>query len=111
MTDDDILLSHARDRKAQCADRGMITHTAFLDLHQRSLLARLERENSADVQASHYQWMIENLEQQRAIQRTRLASLLDSIRNLMGELKFSAEKAMTVLKIPPLEQEKYLKRL
>ena len=54
MTDDEILLSHARDLKKQCADRGMITHTAFLDLHQRSLLSRLERENSADVQTFYY---------------------------------------------------------
>ena len=36
-------------------------------------------ENSADVQVSHYEWMIENLEQERAVQRTRLASLMDSI--------------------------------
>ncbi len=54
MTDDEILLSHARDLKKQCADRGMITHTAFLDLHQRSLLSRLERENSADVQTFYH---------------------------------------------------------
>ena len=49
MTDDGILLSHARDLKAQCADRGMLTHTAFLDLHQRSLLASIEREQNAEV--------------------------------------------------------------
>ena len=54
MTDDDILLSHARDRKAQCADRGMLTHTAFLDLHQRSLLASIEREQSADVRTFYH---------------------------------------------------------
>ncbi len=54
MTDDEILLSHARDLKKQCADRGMITHTAFLDLHQRSLLNRLEREQSAEVQTFYY---------------------------------------------------------
>lgn len=54
MTDDEILLSHARDLKKQCADRGMITHTAFLNLHQRSLLASIERENSADVQTFYH---------------------------------------------------------
>lgn len=54
MTDDDILLSHARDRKQQCADRGMLTHTAFLDLHQRSLLASIEREQNAEVQTFCY---------------------------------------------------------
>ena len=41
----------------------------------------------------------------------REETLMNSIRNLMGELKFSAEKAMAVLKIPTVEQEKYLKRL
>ena len=54
MTDDEILLSHARDRKAQCADRGMLTHTAFLDLHQRSVLAAIEREQNADVQTFYH---------------------------------------------------------
>ncbi len=54
MTDDDILLSHARDLKRQCADRGMLTHTAFLDLHQRSLLASIEREQNAEVQTFCY---------------------------------------------------------
>ena len=54
MTDDDILLSHARDLKAQCADRGMLTHTAFLDLHQRSLLAAIEREQNADVRTFYH---------------------------------------------------------
>ncbi len=32
MTDDERLLSHARDLKQRAADRGMLTHTAFLDL-------------------------------------------------------------------------------
>ena len=54
MTDDEILFSHARDLKAQCADRGMITHTTFLDLHQRSLLARIERERNAEVQMFYH---------------------------------------------------------
>lgn len=54
MTDDELLLSHARDLKQQCTDRGMITHTAFLDLHQRSLLARLEREQRAGVQTFYH---------------------------------------------------------
>lgn len=49
MTDDELLLSHARDLKQRCADRGMLTHTAFLDLHQRSVLSRIEREQNADV--------------------------------------------------------------
>ena len=50
MTDDAILLAHGRDLKAQCADRGMLTHTPFLDLHQRSVLAAIEREQNAEVQ-------------------------------------------------------------
>ena len=50
MTDDELLLSHARDLKQRAADRGMLTHTSFLDLHQRSVLSRIERELNADVQ-------------------------------------------------------------
>lgn len=49
MTEDELLLSHARDLKQRCADRGMLTHTSFLDLHQRSVLSRIEREQNADV--------------------------------------------------------------
>lgn len=49
MTDDERLLSHARDLKSRAADRGMLTHTAFLDLHQRTVLSRMEREQNADV--------------------------------------------------------------
>ena len=44
MTQDQILISHARDLKEQCADNSMITSTAFLDLRQRALLAPLEKE-------------------------------------------------------------------
>lgn len=49
MIDDELLLSHARDLKQRCADRGMLTHTSFLDLHQRTVLSRMEREQNADV--------------------------------------------------------------
>ena len=49
MTDDERLLSHARDLKQRAADRGMLTHTSFLDLNQRSVLSRIEREQNADV--------------------------------------------------------------
>ena len=49
MTDDELLLAHARDLKQRAADRGMLTHTAFLDLNQRTVLSRIERELNADV--------------------------------------------------------------
>ena len=46
MTDDEILLSHARDLKTKCADSSVITNTAFLDMRQRTLLLPLEKEHS-----------------------------------------------------------------
>ena len=46
MTDDEILLSHARDLKTKCADSSVITNTAFLDMRQRTLLISLEKEQS-----------------------------------------------------------------
>ena len=54
MTDDEILLAHARDLKAQCADHSMLTHTAFLDMHQRTVLKALEKEQSAFVRTFYY---------------------------------------------------------
>ncbi|MBR3552835.1 MAG: hypothetical protein IKN72_05550 [Clostridia bacterium] len=54
MTDDEILLAHARDLKTQCADRSMLTHTAFLDLHQRTVLKPLETEQRAFVSTFYY---------------------------------------------------------
>lgn len=36
-------------------------------------------DNNAEAQVSYYGWLIENLEQLRAVQRTRLASLTDAI--------------------------------
>ena len=49
MTDDEILLSHARDLLQTAANDGYMTHTSFLDLHQRSVLQALQRETGRDV--------------------------------------------------------------
>ncbi len=38
-------------------------------------------------------------------------TLLESVKNLMDTMKWSAEQAMEALKVPESEQEKYLKRL
>ena len=54
MTDDEILLSHARDLKTRCADNSMLTHTAFLDLHQRTVLKPLEKEQSRYVRTFYF---------------------------------------------------------
>ena len=54
MTDDERLLAHARDLKTQCADNSMLTHTAFLDLHQRTTLKPLEKEQSRYVRTYYY---------------------------------------------------------
>ncbi|MBQ6267904.1 MAG: hypothetical protein IJK64_09065 [Clostridia bacterium] len=39
--EDRLLAAKIEDKARQCADRGMLTHTAFLDLHQRSVAAGL----------------------------------------------------------------------
>ena len=49
MTDDERLLAHARDLLRTAANDGYSTHTAFLDLHQRSVLQSLARECGRDV--------------------------------------------------------------
>ncbi|MGN1418042.1 MAG: RNA-binding protein [Acutalibacteraceae bacterium] len=54
MTDDQILISHARDLKNKCADCSVIANTAFLDLHQRSVLSSIERENSEYVRTFYF---------------------------------------------------------
>lgn len=54
MTDDEILLSHARDLKSKSADNGMITNTAFLDMRQRTLLLSTEKEQSKFVSQFYY---------------------------------------------------------
>ena len=46
MTDDELLLAHARDLKTKSADNSMITATAFLDERQRSLISVLEKEQN-----------------------------------------------------------------
>ena len=38
-------------------------------------------------------------------------TLLESVKNLMDTMKWSAEQAMEALKVPESEQKKYLKRL
>ncbi|MCM1363651.1 MAG: YlmH/Sll1252 family protein [Ruminococcus sp.] len=54
MTDDQILVSHARDLKTQCADNSMITNTQFLDLRQKSLLLLIEKEQREFVNTFYY---------------------------------------------------------
>ncbi|MGN0468343.1 MAG: RNA-binding protein [Acutalibacteraceae bacterium] len=54
MTDDQILISHARDLKNKSADCSVITNTAFLDLHQRSILFSIERENGEYVKTFYF---------------------------------------------------------
>lgn len=54
MTEDQILISHARDLKQKCANLSMITSTAFLDLRQKSLLLELEKENQNEVSTFYY---------------------------------------------------------
>ena len=54
MTDDERLLAHARDLLRTAANDGYLTHTAFLDLHQRSVLQALERECGRDVRLLFY---------------------------------------------------------
>ena len=46
--------------------------TSYIVIHSVSA-------NPPEVQISYYEWLIENLTRQRAVQRTRLASLSDSI--------------------------------
>lgn len=46
MTDDELLLAHARDLKTESEDNSMITATAFLDERQRSLIHVLEKEEN-----------------------------------------------------------------
>ncbi len=54
MTEDESLISHARDLKASCSDNSMITNTFFLDLRQISLLKPLEREEKQYVDSFFY---------------------------------------------------------
>lgn len=54
MTEDERLLAHAQDLKQQAADRSMPTHTAFLDLHQRTVLKALEKQMNRDVDTFYY---------------------------------------------------------
>lgn len=54
MTDDELLLAHARELKIQSADNSMITATAFLDARQRSLLTRLEKEQNEYTDTLYY---------------------------------------------------------
>lgn len=54
MTENQILLSHARDLKMQCADNSMITNTPFLDLRQKSLLLSLEKEQREYVNTIYF---------------------------------------------------------
>ncbi len=49
MTEDELLLAHARDLLRTAANDGYLTHTGFLDLHQRSVLQALEREAGREV--------------------------------------------------------------
>ena len=49
MTEDERLLAHARDLLQTAANDGYLTHTAFLDLHQRSVLQALQRETGRDT--------------------------------------------------------------
>ncbi len=54
MTDDRILLSHARDLKMKCADNSMISNTFFLDIRQRSLLSSIEKEQREFVTTVYF---------------------------------------------------------
>lgn len=54
MTEDEILLSHARDLKNRAAENAVTTATAFLDLRQRALLKCLEKENREYVRTVYY---------------------------------------------------------
>ena len=46
-----------------------------------------------------------------AEERSKEQTLLDSIKALMTNLKFSARQAMEALNIPPKDQEKYASKL
>ena len=75
--------------------RSTKTGLTFQDLHRTANLLKgidLDRlssyivihsvsEHDAETEVSYYRWRIENLEQQRTVQRTRFASLTDSINN------------------------------
>lgn len=54
MTDDQILYAHAADKKMSCNELSMLTYTSFLDLHQRSVIAPLEKEMNADTYTIYY---------------------------------------------------------
>lgn len=54
MTDDELLLAHARDLKTASADNSMITATAFLDERQRSLISVLEKEQNKYTDTFYY---------------------------------------------------------
>lgn len=51
--DDKILIAKAEDKARQCSDNSMVTSTAFLDMHERSVVAGL-RLPFADVKAVFY---------------------------------------------------------
>lgn len=54
MTEDQLLYAHALDKKRSCSDLSMVTYTSFLDLHQKSVIAPLERELNADIHTIYY---------------------------------------------------------
>jgi hypothetical protein len=47
----------------------------------------------------------------KAREETRIESMITSIRNLMDTTKWTADQAMTALKIPEDERENYLRQL
>ena len=54
MTEGEILLAHARDLLQTATNDCYMTHTAFLDLHQRSVLQVLSRECGRDTRLFFY---------------------------------------------------------
>ena len=53
---------------------------------------------------------VERYAEQRA-ENARLNSLLETIKNLMDSMKWSAEQAMTAMKIPEADKLKYAAKL
>ena len=54
MNDKEILISHALDKKRQCADNSMITHTNFLSLDEISAAKTTDREYNEYVNTVYY---------------------------------------------------------
>lgn len=54
MTEKDILISRALDKKRQANDNSMITNTGFLSMEERTWLVPLERELSSFVRTYYY---------------------------------------------------------